>query len=316
MLLTWPPPGTLFKGAKLALGLVDPTPEDDVIHSRALFWWALFGLLACALVAARARGRLAGGTFAVLAVALACADLFRAGAGFNPAISTDVASLPTTPAIRYLQDRRPARFVAFDRGLAPNQAMRYGLYDARNYDFPIEKRYDVIWRRYVFPLPYQPGAPQWVLTVTPAALRVLGLLGVTRRDGAARRGRLRAPDRDPAGADLGLDGLRVGLRRARRADLPQPAGAAARVRGPRAAGGGRGRCGAARGRRPVRARPRPRGGDASSALPGLARRPARRAPSPARIVSYSPQRVVVETRAGAPGPGRPQRRGLPRLEGP
>ena len=73
VLATWPPPGTLWKGAKLALGFIDPTPEVDVIHSRALFWWALFGLLACALLAARARGRLAGGAFAALAVALICA---------------------------------------------------------------------------------------------------------------------------------------------------------------------------------------------------------------------------------------------------
>ena len=92
--------------------------------------------------------------------------------------------------------------------MAPNYAMRYGLYDARNYDFPIEKRYDVIWRETVFPLEYQPGAPQWVLTVNPVSLRVLGLLGVTDMmvppDEQAYADRLRIPR-----AELGLDRLRV-----------------------------------------------------------------------------------------------------------
>jgi Bacterial membrane protein YfhO len=298
VLLTWPPPGTLFKGAKLALGLVDPTPEEDVLHSRALFWWVVFGLLACALIAARARGRLAGGAFAALAVALACADLFRAGAGFNPAISTDVATLPSTPAIRYLQGRRPARFVAFDRGLAPNQAMRYGLYDARNYDFPIEKRYDVIWRRYVFPLPYQPGAPQWVLTVTPAALRVLGLLGVSDvmvpPDEAAYARRIGIPTRD-----LGLGGLRVGYEGpdGRIYRNPRALPRAFVVHSQRVVDGSDAA---------LRAVGDPSGPDlarvavSESPLPGLATAGAP-APSPARILSYEPRRVVVETSARRPG---------------
>jgi Bacterial membrane protein YfhO len=297
VLATWPPLGTLWEGAKLALGFVDPSTDDDVIHSRALFWWGLFGLLAVALVAARTRGRLAGGSFALLAVLLVCADLFRAGAGFNPAISSADASLPVTPAIRYLQSQRPARFVAFDRGLAPNQAMRYGLYDARNYDFPIEKRYDVIWRRFVFPLPYQPGAPQWVLTVSPAALRVLGLLGVIDvmvppdEEAYARRIGI-------SHADLGLDGLRAvydrpdgriyrnprALPRAfvvhAQHQVPDADGALAAVGDP---------SGPDLGRVAVTERPLPglSGGDPD--------------PSPARIVSYEPQKVVVESNARAPG---------------
>ncbi len=298
VLATWPPPGTLWKGAKLALGFIDPTPEVDVIHSRALFWWALFGLLACALLAARARGRLAGGAFAALAVALICLDLFRAGAGFNPAISTDEASLPTTPAIRYLQSRRPARFVAFDRGLAPNHAMSYGLYDARNYDFPIEKRYDVIWRKYVFPLPYQPGAPQWVLTVNPATLRVLGLLGVTD---------VMVPPDEQAYADrigisrreLGLDGLRTAYDQpdGRIYRNPSALPRAFVVHAQQVVDGAD---------EALEAVGDPSGPDLGRVavtereLPGLARSGSPPA-SPARIVSYEPQRVVLETRATREG---------------
>ena len=298
VLATWPQPGTLWKGAKLALGFIDPTPEVDVIHSRALFWWTLFGLLSCALIAARARGRLAGGAFAVLAVALVCLDLFRAGAGFNPAVSTDTASLPTTPAIRYLQSRRPARFVAFDRGLAPNYAMRYGLYDARNYDFPIEKRYDVIWRKLVFPLPYQPGAPQWVLTVNPPALRVLGLLGVTDvmvpPDEQAYARRIGIPH-----SDLGLDDLKVAYDRpdGRIYRNPQALPRAFVVHAQRVVDGAD---------EALSVVGDPAGPDLGRVavteheLPGLARSGAPPA-SPARIVSQSPQRVVVEARAARPG---------------
>jgi hypothetical protein len=297
VLLTWPPLGTLWEGAKLALGAVDPSSNEDVIHSRALFWWALFGLLAVALVAARTRGRLAGGPFALLAVALVCVDLFRAGAGFNPSISTDVATLPTTPAIRYLQAQRPSRFVAFDRGLAPNQAMRYGLYDARNYDFPIEKRYDVMWRRFVFPLPYQPGAPQWVLTVTPEALRVLGMLGVTDvmvpPDEAAYARRIGI-----AQSDLGLDGLRAVYDRAdgRIYRNPEALPRAFVVHAQRQVGSAD---------EALAAVGDPSGPELArvavteSPLPGLGT--GEPAPSPARIVSYEPQKVVLEARARQPG---------------
>nr|MBA2631211.1 YfhO family protein [Thermoleophilaceae bacterium] len=298
VLVTLPPPGTVLKGARLALGLVDPSPENDVIRSRALFWWVLFGLAALVLVAARARGQVAAGAFTVLAVALVCADLFRAGAGFNPAVSTDTATLPSTPAIRYLQEQRPARFVAFDRGLAPNHAMRYGLYDARNYDFPIVKRYDVLWRRYVFPLPYQPGAPQWVLTVTPSALRVLGMLGV--RDIMVPPDEQAYADRiGISRADLGLGDLSAAYDAAdgRIYRNPEALPRAFVVHAQVVVGGAD---------EALRAVGAPSGPDlrrvavTERPLDGLPRGDAP-PPSPARIVSYGPQRVEIVTRARRPG---------------
>ena len=33
-----------------------------------------------------------------------------------------------------------------DQPLQPDLAMRYGLYDARGYDYPVERRYDTLWR--------------------------------------------------------------------------------------------------------------------------------------------------------------------------
>jgi len=304
ILASLPSPGALVDGAGTALRLVDPSGEPDVLHGRALFWWLPLAGAAVALIAARAGGRLAPGAFAALALALVCVDLFRAGQGFNPDLSQDTASLPETPAIRYLQDRAPARFVGFERALSPNYAMRYGLFDARNYDFPIVDRYDVLWRRYVFPLPYQPGAPQWVLTLTAPSLRVLGLLGVSDilvppdEEAYARRLKI-------SRAELGLD--QPGLERAYAAAdghiyrnhraLPR----AFVVHAQRVVDGEE---------ESLRAVGDPNGPDLSrvavteSALPGLAREPSAARPpasSPARIVTYSPQRVVIETSARRPG---------------
>jgi hypothetical protein len=58
--------------------------------------------------------------------------------------------------------------------------MRYGLYDARGYDYPVEERYAELWRRAITPssdcnyafCPESAGR-------SPRALRALGLLGVT-----------------------------------------------------------------------------------------------------------------------------------------
>ena len=63
--------------------------------------------------------------------------------------------------------------------------MRFGLYEARGYDLPVERRFDRFWRTKVAPeFPSQvnrnPQAiPLALPEVSPERLRVLGLLGVT-----------------------------------------------------------------------------------------------------------------------------------------
>ena len=84
------------------------------------------------------------------------ADLFRANMGFNPAIPVDHARQPATGAIRYLQSRTPEPLRRASTGCPtsrcrPDLAMRYGLYDARGYDYPVERRYDTLWRATVAP---------------------------------------------------------------------------------------------------------------------------------------------------------------------
>ena len=167
------PPGNLEAGAA------------DVIRLASGLVWLLFGAAALALVLLRERGRLPAAGFATLAVLLTVVDLFRAGMGYTPAIDERYATQPATGAVRYLQSRLPSRYVAV--GAIPQNAlsMRFGLYEARGYDLPVDKRFDTLWRRYVNPqfasqVDENPLAiPLSFQEVTPERLRVLGLLGVT-----------------------------------------------------------------------------------------------------------------------------------------
>jgi hypothetical protein len=154
----------------------------------SLLEWVVPAALAVALVWLRLSGRLGVPAFAGLALALVVLDLFKAGMGYNPAIHEHDAVQPVTPAIRYLQEQRPNRFaglhpeapITLAVPIPPNVAMRYGLYDARGYDFPFEKRYAELWRRAIAQSPDCNYAfcPESAGR-SPTALRALGLLGVT-----------------------------------------------------------------------------------------------------------------------------------------
>jgi hypothetical protein len=182
----------LGRALELAWGFADPEPgepaREQVVRLASLLEWLVLAAGAAALVALRLRGRLAGGAFAALAVALLVLDLFKAGMGWNPAITTQNARPPATPAIRFLQARVPERFVGLDsqtkqwlpNPLTPDLAMRFGLLDARGYDYPVERRYERLWHRYIASNQtcLYAFCPQSASS-RPEALRALGLLGVT-----------------------------------------------------------------------------------------------------------------------------------------
>jgi Bacterial membrane protein YfhO len=178
----------LGQALDVAWGFVHPPPGTSasagpIVRGAALIVWLTFGVTALALLAARARRRLPAGAFAALAVGLVLADLFRAGMGQNPALPVDQAGQPATGAIRFLRAQRPARFAGVPplgvgvNPLPPDVAMRYGLYDARGYDYPVERRYDRLWRRTVAP---PPGFVSGLFSApaTRRSLRTLGLLSV------------------------------------------------------------------------------------------------------------------------------------------
>jgi hypothetical protein len=158
------------------------------VRLASLLEWLVLGAAALVLLALRLRGRLGVTAFTVAALVLVTFDLFKAGMGYNPAIPESHAVQPVTPAIRYLQEQRPARFaglhpqapITLAVPIPPNVAMRYGLYDARGYDFPFEERYAELWRRAIAQSPDCNYAfcPESAGR-SPRALQALGLLGVT-----------------------------------------------------------------------------------------------------------------------------------------
>jgi hypothetical protein len=187
-------PGELGRGLEVAWGFADPPAVDrlnpgnaaaDVVRMSALLQWLPLAGLALALIAWRLRAsrRVPAVAFVGLLLALIAVDLFRANMGFNPAIRERDAVQPVTPSIEYLQSRRPARFVGLGAGLAyqplaSDLAMTYDLYDARGYDFPVEKRFDRLWRRAVAPGVLTITQPVEYATATPEAVRALSLLSV------------------------------------------------------------------------------------------------------------------------------------------
>jgi hypothetical protein len=186
--------GKLRPALDVAWGFADPptappgaAPDADTVAivrlSALLEWLPLAGAgLALVAVGVSARRRLPA-VLVVCAVAVLAVDLFRANMGFNPAIPIEHAEQPLTPALRYLQERRPNRFAGWSRAgvgqpLQPDLAMRYGLYDARGYDYPVIRRYDDFWRASAtttgdFIEPTQRAGE------TPEALHALSLLSVT-----------------------------------------------------------------------------------------------------------------------------------------
>ena len=163
--------------------LANPDHEAVIRLSSILIWVSVAGA-GVALLALRTRRRLGVVLFSVLALLLVCADLFRAGMGYNPAIDRDRATVPVTPAIDALRGQGHARFVSTSEIPQNVIPMRFGLYEARGYDLPIIRRFDRLWRQEVSPESPSVAAglldiPLELREVTPRALRTLRLLGVT-----------------------------------------------------------------------------------------------------------------------------------------
>jgi Bacterial membrane protein YfhO len=186
----------LGSALKVAWGFVHPPPINglnpnpsslaaDIVRMSSLFQWLVLAGLGLVLMALRLRRSrpLPAGAFVALAIALLVVDLFRANMGFNPAIPTRHAAMPTTGSIRYLQSQRPNRFVGVSgdihfQPLPADTAMYFGLYDARGYDYPAEKRYDTMWRRNVAPGVPDFAQPIELATATRLSLPALDLLSV------------------------------------------------------------------------------------------------------------------------------------------
>lgn len=288
-----PAPSLLGPALKVAWGFANeplrnvPGYKDEIRLAALIVWLTLAGA-GLGLLALRLRRGLAAGAFVALCLALVAIDLFRAGMGYNPAIDRDAAFQPATPALRYLQSRRPDRFAGF-YSVAQGLTMRYRLYDGRGYDLPVERRIDRFWRQKVAPETQPEPGPLALTKLDPARLQALGVLSVTDV--------LQPPDYPPLaglrrvyqGRDGAIYRNGAALPRAFVVDRQQVVGgeqeALNAVTSPRLDGR--------------------RMAVTEHALDGLARSgpgegPSRRA-GRARITSYQPDRVAL--RASAPGGG-------------
>lgn len=165
---------------------VESTLTAAIVRDSALLMWLPLAGLALLLVGfrLRERRRLPLTAFVGLTVVLLAVDLFRANMGYNPAIPERTAAPPVTGAIRYLRSQRPNRFIGVStleltQPLPADLAMHFGLYDARGYDFPVEKRFDALWRRNVAPGVGAFTQPEEFASAAPASLRALDLLSVS-----------------------------------------------------------------------------------------------------------------------------------------
>ena len=291
-----PSASLLWSSVKLASGfadtpLADPAQIDaqrDLVRLAGLVLLLALGCAAVALFAGRARFGLTGGVLAALALLLVVVDLFRAGMGQNPALELDHVRQPTTPALEHLSAQGLDRFAGLTPSfgitpLPPDLAMRYDLYDARGYDYPIEGRYWRLWRRYVIPgVGFTP--PTTLADTSPEALRALRLLSVTSLlDQVTEdpRGRLPVTYEGPDGRIYGNPGA-----------VPRAFVAPAQrvVAGEQAALEAIGETDFDPRREVIVEEPIEGVPDSAGAAGGRA-----------RIVSYEPERVKIEASADAPG---------------
>jgi Bacterial membrane protein YfhO len=289
------PPG-VFLNPNGGRDCVEPcTRTGDVIRLASLIEWLTLAGGGLVLVWLRFRRRLAPTPFVVLAVALVCVDLFRAGLGYNPAIDRKHASQPATGAIRVLERQGSSRFASMDPIPQNTIPMGFGLYEARGYDFPILSRFDHLWRREVSP--ESPSLKTGLIDlplsfrkVTTQSLHTLRLLGVTH---------VMQPAQAPVVRSAGLRVVYAG----RDARVYRLAGALPRafvVPAQRLVSGGDAAFDAIThprfdGRRVAVTERRAPG--LPDTLPGRAGG----AGNDARIARYEPERVVIRSRSAGPG---------------
>ena len=159
--------------------------------------WCRGGARAAGLRARAARGA----AFAALALALVARPV-QGRHGLQPGDPGRHAAQPTTAAIRFLQDQRPARFAGLPTApislavpLTPSVAMRYGVYDARGYDYPVELRYADLWKRVITPSDLQLRVLPRVGGTTPRRCRRSGCSACRTSSSSGATGRCAGSDR-------------------------------------------------------------------------------------------------------------------------
>ncbi len=136
------PPG-VYLNPNGGRACVEPCIEPgNVIRLASLIVWLTAGRCRVRCCSGCASARIGPAAFVGLAVLLVCVDLFHAGVGYNPAIDRDYADQPATPAVRLLERNSSSRFVSMEPVPQNVIPLKFGLDEARGYDFPIIRRFD------------------------------------------------------------------------------------------------------------------------------------------------------------------------------
>ena len=117
----------------------------EVVHHG----WVIFSVLTgCSAIAVflRLRGTLSRAWFGSIAVALIVCDLFVAGIGFNPHVSTDLGFFATKTTDLLQENIGHDRMTSIGPGLPlwmpPNTSIVYGLRDVHGYDSLVPSNYE------------------------------------------------------------------------------------------------------------------------------------------------------------------------------
>jgi hypothetical protein len=172
--------GSSFTLPLLATGLVllvKETPLFSLVMAGGLTRSMLFTGLTFALLAAACLSHWPKSFLGTVAMGLTFADLFIAGAGWNPAIPTRWAIASTPPAVRFLQqDKGVYRVAGLGPVMPPSTATLCGLQDIRGYDVPVGHRYHTFFQKALG------GKVEWwrydLPTLAEGSLGFLSLLNV------------------------------------------------------------------------------------------------------------------------------------------
>jgi hypothetical protein len=170
-------PGAALGDALRHLSDAHGVTSPGALALGSIGWFLLLSLgVGLALVAA-ARWPRQRRTIVVLLLLLTVADAYHFASGYQPMARQSAVDPPVTRAIAYLRRHaEQGRFVGTGLTLFPELGMRYGLDDVRGYSPPQPTgRLYRLWR--LAKADQTPWQPFELDTVTPAAVRVVSVLG-------------------------------------------------------------------------------------------------------------------------------------------
>ena len=167
---------TLSQGLHYALHRSGATTLS-AIAVASVIWWVVFVVLLGAVLLLAWRRPAARTLVGALVVLVAALDMLHFAHGYQPMGPVSKAIPPRTPAIAYLERHAGGgRIAGLEKALPADWPTLYGLRDAAGYDQPQPSlRFLRLWQ--AMEAAQTAGGPFRFAAISPASLRVLGVLG-------------------------------------------------------------------------------------------------------------------------------------------